>query len=200
LSYFRGMTNEKFQIVADLIKKRRTVKAEKMNGKQIPDEQINQLLELADWAPNHGNTEPWRFVVYADAKAFCQQHAELYKNNTLPENFVQATYEKFASMGELVSHAVIAINSRGHLPKIPVWEEITATACGLQNLLIGATALDIVAFWSTGGRITDPSMKTFLGLREEDMVMGVLYLGYADAEPAGKRNIPMADKVKWVKG
>ena len=192
------MTNDTFQIVAETIKKRRTVKAEKMNGKKIPNEQVELLLDLADWAPNHGNTEPWRFVVYADAKAFSAQHAELYRNNTLPENFVQATYEKFAHMGDLASHAVIAINSRGHLPKIPVWEEITATACGLQNLLLGATALDIVAFWSTGGRISDPSMKQFLGLREEDLVMGVLYLGYADAQPTAKRNIPMSDKVKWV--
>jgi nitroreductase len=42
-----------------------------MNGKKIPDEQITSLFELADRAPTHGLTEPWRFIVYADPAAFC---------------------------------------------------------------------------------------------------------------------------------
>jgi hypothetical protein len=29
--------------------------------------------------------------------------------------------------------------------------------------------------------------------------MGVLYLGYADQHPEGKRNIPLEEKIKWVK-
>ena len=26
-------------------------------------EQVNQLLEASNWAPTHGKTEPWRYVV-----------------------------------------------------------------------------------------------------------------------------------------
>lgn len=49
-------------------------------GKRTPDEQIMQLLALADWAPTHGYTEPWRFVVFGGDKVkdFCQQHAQKY--------------------------------------------------------------------------------------------------------------------------
>ena len=28
---------------------------------------IAQILEAANWAPSHGKTEPWRFVVYSGA-------------------------------------------------------------------------------------------------------------------------------------
>ena len=42
-----------FEVVAGVIKKRRTVKPSKMNGKAVTDEQVKQLLELADWAPTH---------------------------------------------------------------------------------------------------------------------------------------------------
>ncbi|WP_295711913.1 hypothetical protein [Mucilaginibacter sp.] len=42
-------------------------------------------------------------------------------------------------------------------------------------------------------------MKRFLQLRDEDQVIGVLYLGYADHHPEGKRNIPLESKIKWVK-
>jgi nitroreductase len=43
-----------------------------------------------------------------------------------------------------------------------------------------------------------PEFKEFLELQEEDNVMGLLYLGYADEHPEGKRKVPVEDKVKWV--
>jgi hypothetical protein len=38
---------------------------------------------------------------------------------------------------------IIAIMKRGNLPKIPAFEEMAATSCAVQNLLLGATALDM---------------------------------------------------------
>lgn len=34
-----------------------------MTGDAVSSEQIEALLEAANWAPTHGRTEPWRFVV-----------------------------------------------------------------------------------------------------------------------------------------
>jgi nitroreductase len=188
-----------FSILSDIIKGRRSTKPVQMNGSVIQDEQIEQLLELADWAPTHGNTEPWRFIVYAgeQAKAFCLQHAELYKSNVSAENFLQANYDKILHNGDKVSHIIVAINHRGNLPKVPVVEEKAATAAAIQNILIGATALGIASFWSTGGMTHHPAMKTYFQLREEDTVMGILYLGYTDITQTGKRTVPLTEKVKW---
>ncbi len=61
--------NNKFEIISEVIKTRRTVKPAKMNGKIVPDEEVKKLLELADWAPTHKHTEPWRFIVYSGTKA-----------------------------------------------------------------------------------------------------------------------------------
>src|SRR5207253_588781 len=77
-----------------IIKARRSIKPVAMNGKKIPDYQVESLLELADWAPTHGFTEPWRFVVYGTASDFSHQHAKLYKCSTRPENFDQDVYNK----------------------------------------------------------------------------------------------------------
>jgi len=117
------MSND-FSVLETLVKDRRTVKAQQMNGKKIPDAQIVQLLELADWAPTHANTEPWRFFVYggSDVQAFCKQHAELWKQTTPPENFLQGTYDKFATMGDSASHVIIAAMKRAPTSKIPVME------------------------------------------------------------------------------
>jgi nitroreductase len=85
------------------------------------------------------------------------------------------------------------------LPKIPAIEEIEAVSCAIQNILLSATALDIASFWSTGGMALKSQMREFLALDEEDHLIGVIYLGYADQYPAGSRVIPLEEKIKWLK-
>ncbi len=191
--------SDTFSAIASVIKKRRTIKPFMMNGSKIPDEQITELLELADWAPTHGLTEPWRFTVYSKPSQFCHAHAEMYKANTPAYEFAQGVYDNLAQQGNKASHVIIATMQRGNLPKIPAFEEMAATACAVQNLLLGATALNLASYWGTGGMILKPAMKAFLNLRDEDEVIGVLYLGYADEHPKGVRRVALADKVKWVR-
>lgn len=192
------MDSNAFSIVSNAIKTRRSIKPGMMNGNKIPNGHIAALLELADWAPNHGNTQPWQFVVYADPTKFCEQHAALYQQNTSSETFNPTTFNNLTHMGDNVSHIVIAIMKRGDLPKIPAFEEVAAASAAIQNLLIGATSLNIASFWSTGGMTLRPELKEFLALHEEDNVMGLLYLGYSDEHPEGKRKVPVEEKVKWV--
>jgi nitroreductase len=191
--------NDHFQILADIIKNRRSLKPAKMNGKRIPDEQVKELLQLANWAPTHGRTEPWRFIVYSGGKVkeFCQQHAQLYKSHTPPEKFEQTTYDKQLHNGDLASHVILAIMQRGNLQKVPVIEEIASVAMSIQNILLAATAKGIASFLSTGGMTHHRVMKNFLQLREEDIVMGILYLGYSDEHPEGKRQTGIDDKIVW---
>jgi nitroreductase len=193
--------NSSFQTLQQLIQSRRTTKPPKMNGRFIPDEQIQQVLALADWAPTHGHTEPWRFVVYAREKVknFCLAHAELYRTHTAPDKFLEMNYEKLLHMGDQASHVIIAYMQRGDLPKIPALEEIAATSCAIQNLLLGATALGIATYWGSGGMAYKPAMKEMLQLKDEDTVLGILYLGYADSPlSTGKRVVPLGEKVRWV--
>jgi hypothetical protein len=52
-----------------LIKSRRSFFPEKfVAGEDVPKAVINNILEAANWAPTHGNTEPWRFVVRVEEK------------------------------------------------------------------------------------------------------------------------------------
>jgi len=188
-----------FSIVSEVIKSRRSIKPVKMNGKKIPDEQIREILQLANWAPTHGRTEPWRFIIYANEKVkqFCLQHAQLYKQHTPAEKFDQAIYDKQLHNGDQASHLVIAIMQRGNSPKIPVLEEIAATAVAIQNVLLGATSLGIASFWSTGGMTHHAEMKNLLQLKDEDIVMGLLYFGYSDEQLEGKRQTGMEEKLIW---
>jgi nitroreductase len=189
-----------FDNIREAIAARRSIKPATLNGKKIPDQQITQLLSLANWAPTHGYTEPWRFVVYSgDAvQQFCHQHAEMYKDNTPPEKFNPAKYQKQQHNGDKTSHIIAVYMQRGNNPNITTLEEICATAAAVQNILLGAEALGIGVLWSTGGAVLQPAMKEYLGLDEEDLVIGLLYMGYTDEPATPGRRTPIEAKTKWI--
>jgi len=172
-----------------------------MNGQIIPDEMVNQLLSLADWAPTHGRTEPWRFFVYGGEalKQFGKTHAELYWEHTAEDRRLEATREKLEHNVDKASHLIIAVMKRGENPKIPQLEEVAAASASIQNILLGATAAGIASFWSSGGMTHTHALKEYLHLAADDIIMGLIYLGYTD-EPAkdGVRNIAITEKVKWM--
>jgi len=188
---------EQFQIIDQIIKSRRSVKPFMMNGGKIADAQVQSLLELAVWAPTHGLTEPWHFVVYSTPSDFCHQHAELYKQYTPATEFIQGILDNLYGQGDKASHVIIAVMQRGNLPKIPAWEEVAAASAAIQNILLGATALNIASFWSTSGMILKPAMHSWLNLNDEDQIMGAIYLGYADEYPKGVRKGALSEKVVW---
>ncbi len=193
---------EKANVLELLITQRRTIKPGNMNGKKIPDNIVHHLLELADWAPTHGYTEPWYFVVYSGDKAqeFCTAHANLYRSSTPEDKFIPGNYDKLQQMGEKTSHVIVACMKRGDNPKIPEVEEVEAVACAVQNLLRAATAYELASFWSSGGMTYAPALHEYLELGPQDKVLGLLYLGYpADELPVGRRIKPLTEKVKWVK-
>lgn len=187
-------------ILEEIIKNRRSVKPAVMNGQKIEDSVIQELLELANWAPTHARTEPWRFVVYSgEAVArFCADHANLYKENTPEERFAQGTFDNLTNMGNNLSHIIAVYMKRGTNPNIPVIEEIAAASCAVQNLLLGAEAQGISILWSTGGMTLKPAMKQYFQLGEEDAMLGLLYVGYsAEGSKPGQRNVPLEQKVQW---
>lgn len=188
--------------IGDIIKIRRTIKPDKMNGSRIEDESVLELLSYADWAPTHARTEPWRFIVFSNdkTKEFARRHADLYREIEDPEKYTQQKYDNLLKLGQNVSHIIIAWMKRVENHKIPEIEEISATAAAIQNILLSATSKGIASFWSTGGMTHHPVLRSEFNLGDEDRILGLLYLGYTD-EPfrEGTRMIPLSDKIEWIK-
>lgn len=194
------MNNNSFEQISAVIRARHTTKAVSMNGREVPDEHIQNILALGDWAPTHGHTEPWRFFVFGGGslKQFGQFHADLYWNETPNEKRIQGKYDKLIQSANKASHLVIAVMKRSLVSKIPAIEERAAVAAAVQNILLGATALGIASFWSTGGMTYHPQLKTYLQLGEEDGIIGLIYMGYTDEpDKKRKRNITLQEKVTW---
>lgn len=191
---------DKFKIISDVIKSRRTVKPAKMNGRLIADDDIKQLLELADWAPTHKHTEPWRFFVYSHEKAkeFVKQHAELYKLSS-SDKFQQEKYDKILGNGNNISHIIVCVMKRDLQERVPEIEEIAAASAAIENILIGAAAKGIAVYWGSGGMTHKTELKSFLELDAKDKILGILYLGYTDFSHEGKRVTALEEKIKWNK-
>lgn len=190
-----------FELIKKAIENRRNINPVDFTDKKISEEDIRNILALANWAPTHGRTEPWRIIALADEATdnFGKTHAELYKANTPEERFLEETYKKFENQGKNASHIFIVYSKRGKNPNIPEWEELAATACAVQNMLLGAEALDISTFWFTGGQITKPSVKQHFNLQEDEQIVGAIFLGYSEKELTGRRNTAIEDKTEWIK-
>lgn len=188
-------------IVLQNIKDRRTIKPESCVEGTIPNEKIWRILESANWAPTHGYTEPWRFVVFTgEAKLrFAKDHAEMYKNATPPENFKQVNYDKLIERVKYTSHIIAYANKRGMNPKIPEIEELQSTAMAVQNMQLVASAMGYAAYIHSGGMTFSETMRTYLGFGEEDKVLGFLYIGIPKNEEraSGRRITGIEEKVDW---
>ena len=180
---------------------RRSIKPVQMNGNKIQDKLVDRLLEMANWAPTHGLTEPWFYIVYSGdkVKEFCAKHAQLYEESTPAEKYTEAAHDKILHNGDKASHILAVIMKRGDNPKIPEQEEMASTAASVQNILLTATAYGIASFWSTGGMTYNKAMKDFLQLRPQDRLMGFIFLGYSDLPfTDGRRKKSHDEKSQWA--
>lgn len=193
--------NSDFEIVSKNIKERRTLKAQFMNGEKIEDEVIMELLELADCAPTHGRTEPWRFNVFSGAgfEDFCTFHSKIYWEETEEGIRNPTTRDLFGRLYETASHLIVVSMKRTPKVKIPDFEEYAACSAAVQNILLGAEALGLASIWNTGGKTYSPSMKKYLNLEEEDQVVALVYLGKSNPieDRSAKRRIPLNEKTQW---
>ena len=52
--------------ITELIRNRRTIYPEQFSDRKVHREQIELILTNAQWAPTHGNTQPWRFIIFTE--------------------------------------------------------------------------------------------------------------------------------------
>ena len=191
--------------INQLLRTRRTVKPADMDPERtISRAIVETLLENANWAPNHGKTEPWRFRVYAGParEQLAETLVDLYEQTTPADQRRADKIEKLTRNPVRASHAIAVFRQRhggGPAGKIPELEEVEAVACAVQNLQLSAHAHGLGAFWSTGPMTYDEAATARAFKLEPDWrYLGVVFLGYPNnAEPKPGACKPVADKTEW---
>jgi nitroreductase len=173
--------------VITAIQERRTIG--QFGSAPISREVVARLVAAAVWAPNHRNTEPWRFAVVggtARAEMADAVAAEL-EGKDGADGAAHAARNKllrapaFVVVGQ--DRSEVGDDATRDL------EDYAACSCATQNLLLAAQAEGLAAKWSTGKLTTYAAAKRFVGLAETDRIVAYVYLGQSamDSEPIAER-------------
>ncbi|HET7590203.1 MAG TPA: nitroreductase family protein [Solirubrobacterales bacterium] len=161
--------------VETAIRTRRTHKA--YTPEPLPREEIDALLELAGWAPNHNLTVPWRFRVIGP--------------ETLRRLKEIAGPEGAAKLDRAPTLVVVSCVLRGD--PVADEEDLHATAVASYIVLLAAHARGYAGYWRTPGLLRGGEGRVAVSLPEEERFVGLLHLGHPRQEkPAPER--PGADQ------
>ena len=186
--------------INELIRTRRTIYPEQFSDRKVHTEQIEVLLNNAQWAPTHGNTQPWRFKVFMDDGR--QKLADFLGKTYLELTPIEQQNDmKLAKMltRPMKSSVVVAVcMERQAEEKILEIEEIEAVACAIQNMHLSCTAYGLGGFWATPKLIYSTQMNDFLGLGEKDKCLGLFYIGYPAIEWPKAHRKPLEYTTQWI--
>lgn len=184
--------------IRKIIENRRATPPRLLVKKEISKEIIEQLLDLANWAPNHKKTEPWRFKVYtgeAKTELAAIIHSILTKKHTEGYQVSLEKTEKFSSTLKRVPVAIAVILQRDPAKRIPEWEEVAAVSMAVQNMWLAATEMGLGAFWATPKFVE--LFDDLLNLEAGQKCLGFFYVGEIIMDLPSPGRSDMAEKVEW---
>jgi nitroreductase len=154
--------------------------------------QLERLLRAAVSAPDHGLLRPWRFLVlqgddllrFGDLLVTASRQSQ----PDLDEAAAARIREK-AFRAPMVIVAVAEV-TEGH--KVPVVEQVMATACAVEHLMLAAHALGLGAMWRTGPLAQSEQVKAALGFAAKDEIVAFVYLGTPCAEARPRPDADLA--------
>ena len=143
----------------EAIRTRRTHKT--YGSEPLSRDDLDALLELARWVPNHNLTQPWRFrVVGPEALA------------RLKEAAAPDAAAKLARAPTLVvaSAALVGDPTQDE-------EDLHAAACAVYAVLLGAHARGFAGYWRTPEVLRTPAGHQAVGIEDGERVLGLIHLG-----------------------
>ena len=148
--------------IDELIRGRRTHKA--YAPEPVDRATLEELFELARWAPNHNLTNPWRFrVLGPEALAALKAAAG-------PE-----------AAGKLDRAPTLIAASVLRTPEDAVTDEedFAAAAVATFIVLLGAHSRGLGGYWRTPAVLRTPEGRAALGIPDAERVLGLIHLGRA---------------------
>ena len=164
--------------LTDIIRSRRTSMSV-IGDRDVDPDVVRELCELAQWAPNHKRTWPWRFAlcmgngrqrlgdVIADAMA---------AHGDAPEKVTKARGKY------LRTPATLVVGSAPGDSGDRTAENRDAVAAGVQNLMLAATERGLATYWGSCPKGANDAVVNLCGFEPGTHVTAILYLGWADAE------------------
>jgi nitroreductase len=162
------------------IRTRRTHKAYKPGA--VPREVLDELFELARWAPNHHLTNPWRFRVLGP------EALDRLKDAAGPE-----TATKLHRAPTLV-----VCSARLSGDGIQDEEDLHATACAAYIVLLAAHARGLAGYWRTPDVLRTDAGRAAVGMEDDERFVSLIHLGHPVQERQPPEREPAASVVSYL--
>ena len=159
--------------LAEAIRGRRTIKA--YDPAPVPREVLDELFELARWAPNHHLTNPWRFRVLGP--------------ETLEALKAAAGPADAAKLDRAPTLVLVTAQQSGDAVQDD--EDAMAAACATFILLLAAQDHGLSGYWRTPGVLRTPEGRAACGIPDGEAVLGLLHLGSVKGEKPAPERAPL---------
>ena len=166
-------------------------------GEPVSRRQLEELLELATWAPNHRLTEPWRFFVVE--RSGVPALTEVVLGTISDDSHPKLLRKRDILKQQLPNLGAFIAVARPNVPDDPLTdrEDFAACCCAVQNILLGATAMGYGSFWSSAKVFNRPAVREFLGIPAGFEMVASVWLGVATDRASSERT-PVAELTTWT--
>jgi nitroreductase len=161
----------------------RTRRTHKAYGSQPVDRALlDELLDLARWAPNHHLTNPWRFRVLGP-----QALARL-KEAAGPD-----AAGKLDRAPTLVAVSVVQTGD-----PVADEEDLCAAACAAYIVLLAAHGRGLAGYWRTPAVLRTAEGRAALEIGDDEHAIALLHLGPARQEQRPPDRAPAEDVIEYL--
>ncbi|MET1219485.1 MAG: NAD(P)H nitroreductase [Glaciecola sp.] len=162
----------------------------KLTAPAPAEEALENIKQAALRAPDHGNLKPWRFIV-CEGKGL-KRLGEIFEGAAIAEGRDEAMIQKAPQLPMRAPMVIVAIAHYTEHPKVPPIEQVSSTACAVHAMQMAAVAQGFQGIWRTGFLAESSFVKEALSCKDEDEIVGFLYLGTSTLKPMPKPPIDSA--------
>ncbi len=136
---------------------------------------LTQILRAGMRAPDHGALQPWRFVLIEGEGR--ERFSSLLEQAALADNMDEKAVDK-AKNAPFRAPLIITVIAHCEVhPKVPVWEQEMSAGCAVMAMQMAAVAQGYNGIWRTGSWTEHQQVREAMFCREQDKIVGFLYLG-----------------------
>lgn len=146
---------------------------------------LEELFELARWAPNHHLTNPWRFHVLGPAARAALEHAS--------EAAKPGSAIKLRRAPTLIVLAALRDSDPAQDR-----DDLLATAMAGYLVLLAAHARGLASYWRTVPVLGTPAGRAAISLPEDQEPVGLLHLGQPRQEQIVPERAPVEAVVRYL--
>jgi nitroreductase len=183
--------------IFDVISSRRSIK--KYTDREISNEAIGQLLEVAVHAPNHRMTEPWRFYVMGpESRAgfgavLGARKAKRVDETAAAEQVIRKVEDAHRSLPAMLAVSMTVDDN----PEIRE-EDYASTFMAIQNLCLAACAMGLGTHVKSGAVMDDPSARDAVGVAADERIVATISLGEPAETPTPKGRRTASEFTTWT--